>query len=415
MMNCFNDIKKITNGYLSTDVYEKLYLYAKDAKQGIILDVGPAQGGSTVCFSMAMQDNDALEKIITIDKFYGSAALKYNSGIEKNISVIKENLRYFELAPHIEFFPFDELDENDFKDEKIALLFIDADGAVDREFRRYFNSIVSGGIIIIDDYEKIINLQARTHFLKMQDDRNIRCFLEHNHIKHMEDYAFLGKQYLTYSLVNYFEDRHLIEILENCNGTIFCRKRQDAPLYGDENTQDIKKIRQKNKALYLECRERIVKEYRHLGNLLRDIMKVFQMNHAVLYDCFYYEVKDRMELCKVYEIHADSEDYIEDDFMIQDIPLDSLYNVDLNGTICRTKGDGNIIDDFLEQMGYENRTYIILRRAEGIHGVLVLFDNADRQYFPGSDGEELTACLNDEITCINGNIEKILYEFWGRL
>lgn len=57
---------------------------------------------------MNIGNGDAGEFCInTIDKFYGSAALKCSSNVEKNINVIRENLRYFKLSPQVQFFPFD--------------------------------------------------------------------------------------------------------------------------------------------------------------------------------------------------------------------------------------------------------------------------------------------------------------------
>lgn len=59
--------------------------------------------------------------------------------------------------------------------------------------------MVNEEIIIIDDYDNNLNLQARTRFLRMQSLNNVFVFLKHNNIETLEAYSFLGKQYLTYS------------------------------------------------------------------------------------------------------------------------------------------------------------------------------------------------------------------------
>ena len=403
----FEDIKEVTHGYLDKSIYERIYKYAKENdKDGIVLEIGPGQGASTICFAMAMQENKHILKIVSIDKFYGSAALKYVDNIEENINVIKNNIDYFNLTPYIEFIPFDKVKED--CSDNISLLFIDADGAIDRDFRRYFNNITSEGIIIIDDYEKGLNLQARTRFLKMHTIKSVNSFLYHNNIKKIEEYSFLGKQYLTYSIVNYLVDRGFIEIVENLNGTIFCKKKDNASIYSIDNEIEIYQLRKKQSELYLIFRNMIADTYKKIDSDLLKIMEDLDMANAIVYSCYYYEIKKRMQMSKVYEVHKDINNFIQDDFSIQDIDLETLSDVDFCTDTYVLADHKNVISHFIYKEGYSKTVYIMLKKENILQGIAILYDN---NYNDNVSGKEIvdhitklrnTFCSTEEV------VDKIL-------
>lgn len=413
-MDNFKIIKKITNGYLDSNIYKKIYDYALNAPSGIIVDIGPAQGGSTICFAKAMLKNQKLKKIISIDKFYESAALKYYDDVNKNVNVIKENLQYFGLDNNmVDFVTFDELDTTNELSERISILFIDADGSLDRDFKRYFNQVVADGIIIIDDYEKIINLQARTRFLKWQDDRNMWCFLNRNRVNLLEDYPLLGKQNLIYNMVNYFIENNFIEIIENNSGTIFCKKRSGVQCFSKKNIEELNVIRQYQKSAFLKYRQVIIKQYSKVKDTIIEICKILNMNHAILYENYYYAVKSRCQMVKVYETHTNKQENIEDDFIIQDLPtncLDELNQVLIYNNFCHVIEGNNVIDIFLTNMGYNEKIYIALKNNNCILGILIVFDNYFNDDFSADVLNDLVMRFSKKFELISQKSNKLIDE-----
>ncbi|MDK2967202.1 class I SAM-dependent methyltransferase [Lacrimispora sp.] len=412
-MNNFNEIKKITNGYLHASIYKKIYDYALNAPIGIVVDIGPAQGGSTICFAKAMLKNQKLKKIISIDKFYESAALKYYDDVNRNINVIQENLQYFGLDNNmVDFVTFDELDTTDEFSEKISILFIDADGSLDRDFKSYFNQVVTDGIIIIDDYEKIINLQARNRFLKWQSDRNMWCFLDKNRVNLLENYPLLGKQNMIYDMVNYFIENNFIEIIENDSGTIFCKKKFGKQL-SEKNMEELNVIRQDQKNTFLKYRKVIIDEYSKVKDTINEICKILNMNHAILYEYYYYAVKSRYQMAKVYETHTNEQENIEDDFIIQDLPTNCLNELDqvlIHKDFYQVTGGNSVIDIFLTNMGYNEKIYIALKNNNCILGILILFDSCFNDDFSANALNNLVMHFSKEFELISKKSNKLIDE-----
>jgi hypothetical protein len=418
-MDKFREIKKVTNGYLDSGVYKKIYDYALNAQSGVVVDIGPAQGGSTICFAKAMVKNQNLLKIISIDKFFESAALKYYDDVNKNIDVIKENLKHFGLDNNlVDFVTFDKLDTINKAFDKISILFIDADGSLDRDFNSYFNQVVEGGIIIIDDYEKIINIQARTRFLKWQNDRNMWCFMKRNSVKFLEDYPLLGKQYLTFDMVNYFVDNNLIEIIENINGTIFCKKKAGAQYFSEKNMKELKVIRNNHKNSFLKYRQIVIKQYSKLKDIMLEFCKILNMDHAILYENYYYAVKDRYQMVKVYETHTNEQENIEDDYAIQDLPTNSINDLNqelLYNGFCHVNNGNNVIDLFLTKMGYKEKIYISLKNDNCILGTLVVFGNSYNDNFSVNDLNNLIMGLSKEFELITLNSNQLIDKMESKL
>jgi predicted O-methyltransferase YrrM len=406
----FEKVKEKTSGYLDASTYEKIYHYAKENdKDGIILEIGPAQGASTICFALAMSENEHIDHIVSIDKFYGSAALKYPDDMDKNINVIKDNLQCFGLNPPIEFIPFDHSKEE--WADRIGTLFIDADGALDRDFKRYFNHVVNEGVIIIDDYDNNLNLQARTRFLRMQSLNNVFVFLKHNNIETLEAYSFLGKQYLTYSIVNYLAEQGFIDLIDNVNDTVFCRKNKEAPDFSILNVHEIYELRRAQVDLYLRYRKKIAEQYKKLDSDLSNVMNAFGAESAIVYSCYYYEIKKRMQMAKVYEQHKQKEHILEDDYSIQDINLELLNDVDFDKDICIISEKENVISNYLSGYGFGKTVYIMIKKDNVLQGVVILYGN-DIQSKSDPNEEEI-ARLRTTFGDIECDVEKILLELEG--
>ena len=62
-MTSFELIKEVTHGYLGADIYEKLYLAVLNAPEGDVIDIGPAQGASSISCALALQEKRSKSKV----------------------------------------------------------------------------------------------------------------------------------------------------------------------------------------------------------------------------------------------------------------------------------------------------------------------------------------------------------------
>lgn len=224
--------KKVTSGYLAPEVYREIYQTALESPEGMIVDIGPAQGGSTISLGLAAKDSGRKGKIYSIDVFQKSAALKSYDNVEENVVNLYENVEHYGLKDFVEVRVVGRDDTMLTKEmEPVSVLFIDADGAIDRDFEAFYNRLLPGAGIIIDDCENVINLQAKTRFLKWQTKMQEECFLKSLGLSDLESYTPLGKQYTTYQFVSYLKKNGYIEETKNMNGTIFARKPAAAPVF----------------------------------------------------------------------------------------------------------------------------------------------------------------------------------------
>lgn len=204
----FKKIKKDCNGMLSPLVYKKIYDTTKEVKDGVIVEVGTAHGASSVSIATAIKDENKNKTIsfFSIEKAVGGSREKYG-GINENTEIIRKNFEQYNVSQIIKLLIGDV--ESVYKkipdDKKIELLVLDADGAIDRDFRIFFNRMQKGSMIIVDDYEDFVKIKKEGLF-KLKID-----------LKHK----------LTYLLVNYFIEIGLVEKNDQVFNTIWLKKIND--------------------------------------------------------------------------------------------------------------------------------------------------------------------------------------------
>lgn len=320
----FQKIKELTNGYLEAGTYQKMYEYALNAPAGCVVDIGPAQGGSTICFGLAVKENKKLNKIYSIDKYHGSNALWDYSDVAKNLRVLKRNLAAYGLEDMAVPIVYGQDDCNAvIGSQPTAVLFIDADGAIDRDMERYYNQIADDGIIIIDDYELKINIQAETRYLKWRSDEQIEEFLKENGVDNLLMFTPLGKHYTTYKLTEYLIRNGYMEMLDCSNNTLFARKCKNSPCYTYETKQAMMQIREEILTEFQQRREKIMAYYDKVELWLKKLMKKHFCYTAMLLERYYYPAKSRYHVVKVLEISADEnckKEYVH----IQDINIEDI-------------------------------------------------------------------------------------------
>lgn len=375
----FYEIKKLTNGYMDEKVYEKIYQYALLVPSGSIVDIGPAQGASTICFGLAAKKNKGIEHIYSIDKFYLSAALSDFNSIEKNVNKLKQNLEVYKCEKSISIIEAGKEPQELFN-KKLSLLFIDADGALDRDFFKYYNNLVSNGIIIIDDCQKTINIQTISRNLKFQFQYQVTNYLKWIEISDIEDYTPLGKQYTTYKFVEYFINNNFINVIEEINGTIFAIKSETSKKLNQQHISELKSIRKDIVKLYNQSRESIRSIYETLKEPLLDFAKQIEIQNVILYESSFYAAKFRYQFNKIYEWHSDKNRYLIDDYKIQTIQEDKISDIFRklaeNIVIERqlNKERGNSLEKYLYKNNFKKIVYIPLFHNRILLGFMIIFE-----------------------------------------
>jgi predicted O-methyltransferase YrrM len=222
-------VRARTKGMLHRRVYAAIYLAARSAPAGDFVDIGPAQGGTTIALTLGRRDSGLAGKVYSIDRFAGSAALVDRHAQAVNVETLKRNVanlgdpsrsailvgRPEQVAAQVD-------------SDGLAGIVIDADGAIDRDFSLFFDHLVSGAAVIIDDYEDRINKRAIDGYLVWDDERLSR-HLQQKGEASLLNYCPLGKDYTTFRLVNFFIERGFIVVRQLVNTTLFAEKRPDAP------------------------------------------------------------------------------------------------------------------------------------------------------------------------------------------
>lgn len=301
----FRCIKEKTSGYLDVDVYKEMYEAALSLTDEIIIDIGPAQGASTICFAMAAKKNLKIETICSIDVFKGSDALKYKYSIENNKKVIKNNLKEFECENRVDLYEACNVSDarNKYKNMKIGLIFIDADGNIDRDLLFWHKLFSENCIFVIDDVRNTVNTHSRNVYLKIQSNEHLYKLMEKKGIANIVDYPLLGKQYTTWALVEYLIKNDYITLKKMKGETLFA---QVGTRVWEEDTmkEEMKEIREKIYEKFEAMNKKLRNVYKQLKKPLGNILNMFDCSYVALYE-FY--SNDKKKATQIYELGMKSE------------------------------------------------------------------------------------------------------------
>jgi len=181
-------VKKKANGMLSVDVYNQMYSEAQKTKQGTtILEIGTAHGAGTISLALGMHSKN---RVVSIDKIIGGSRDKFGT-LDENRTIIENNFKYFNVEKVIDFYigTSTKVALNLSKDMALSMLVIDADGAIDRDFELFYNRLLPGSSVIIDDY--FDSVRIRYEKKKTYIDQKFR--LTHMLISFMEQEKLLEK------------------------------------------------------------------------------------------------------------------------------------------------------------------------------------------------------------------------------
>ena len=173
---------------LSIDVYQEMYHLAQKVEQNTtILEIGTAHGAGTISLALGSQGKN---RIASIDKITGGSRDKFGT-LEENKVIIKNNFKYFGVEKVIDFYigTSTEIAPHLPEELTISMLVIDADGAIDRDFELFYNKLLPGSTIIIDDYSNYVRIKKDKKITRI--DQKFR--LTHMLVSFMEQASLLKK------------------------------------------------------------------------------------------------------------------------------------------------------------------------------------------------------------------------------
>ncbi len=249
----FRRVKQVASGRLASGTYRELYRVATKLEPGCIVEIGPAQGASTISLALGARENAHPIKLFTIERGEASQALASATDVDMNRRAIESNLEAFGVRDAVEIVIGDVADVHpETGDGPISLLCIDADGALDRDFRLFFNRLVDGAPIVIDDCLDVINDHARNRYLKWTEPEELEEYVRGKGATHFRDLCPLGKEYTTYRFVQYFLEQGLLSDARDVRRTLFARKAVGARFDEEKHGPGLERIRDQIEAEYLE-------------------------------------------------------------------------------------------------------------------------------------------------------------------
>lgn len=240
----FASIKEKCNGMLSKEIYYELMKRASEALPGNMLELGAAHGAGTVSIARGIKKANSNAILYSFEKCCGGSRDRYGDK-ETNVRILNDNIEHFDCSSIVKIIT-DKVGKEALKKRNLpitpplSLIFIDADGALDRDFLLFYNMLVPGADIIIDDYEnkKALNFAVGTT-------------------------NPLGKEYTTYKFINYFLKKGFIEKRENDfqlssghDNTLFFIKPETITEPVEFNEKDFTRIR---KNIKWEARMEVLK------------------------------------------------------------------------------------------------------------------------------------------------------------
>jgi predicted O-methyltransferase YrrM len=209
---------------LVTAAMKAMYEASLSVTRGVYVEIGPAQGGSTVSIALGRQAAGRSDiPIYTADVFTSSEALK-SSDVATNVEVLKSNLKAFGVGDNVRLVivPREDIATVVPADAEIGLFFVDADGALDRDFAQFYDRVLPGGHIILDDCEDKLS----TKYLDYSA-RKLSRYMEVKHSTDMADLTPFGKHYTVYKFAQLMIELGLMDEVKTVKNTAFFRKTGD--------------------------------------------------------------------------------------------------------------------------------------------------------------------------------------------
>jgi hypothetical protein len=199
----FREIKFRANGMLDPLVYAEINRWASSVEADIV-EIGTAHGAATISAALGLP---AGFRVRTVERMNGGSRARYG-GPEENIRIIHANLARFGVTDKVRLHVGSvDVVAPEMGEEPIGMLILDADGCIDRDFRLFYDRLVPGAPIVIDDY--------RPHYVGTTQSGG--------------ELVVDQKHRITTLLVDLFVELGLIQRQKIINDTFFGRKPFNAP------------------------------------------------------------------------------------------------------------------------------------------------------------------------------------------
>lgn len=254
-------VKKRTRGKMSSTAYAELYRCARSAGEGRLVEIGPAQGASTIALALGRKKSLYPVDLISIDRFERSNSLRSTVDRDTNISQLKSNLSKYKVSDDVKIFTVSDNSRREYaaiNDTPISLLFIDADGAIEKDLDALFEQLSAGCRVILDDFEDKISNLAHRKYLKFSMEDEIQ-YLRHHDVESFAELVPLGKSLTVFRIASILIRFGILETGFTIGNTLFTR------------LPDILPTRQNFDAALRECgaeREQILEEFNDLRERL---------------------------------------------------------------------------------------------------------------------------------------------------
>jgi predicted O-methyltransferase YrrM len=157
----WKDLKTRAFGMLPPAVYEKIYHTAFRGPDLDIVEIGGAAGAASIAAALGLKESGKSSRVIVVEKLQGGS--RSGNSYETNLDIFRRNVSAFDVEAQIELFPHHVTPETVdqlkalIRTKLISALVLDADGRIDRDFRAFWNMVVPGGHIVIDDYKNDVS------------------------------------------------------------------------------------------------------------------------------------------------------------------------------------------------------------------------------------------------------------------
>ena len=153
-----------TEGLLGADVYEAIHRTFLDDAVGDhdVVELGGASGSASIAIAWALQERQRGGKLVVVEKFEGGTRAKFG-GYDENYERFQNFVKRYGVADRIRLFPDYLTMENSSEmlelvgTSQIGGLMLDADGHIFRDFAIFWERLVPGAPIVIDDYDPEIS------------------------------------------------------------------------------------------------------------------------------------------------------------------------------------------------------------------------------------------------------------------
>lgn len=173
----FSKIKSACNGMMRTECYERIYDAALGSPGMAFVEVGTGHGAGAVCLALALRDSGRQGTVYTIDRFEGGSRSRYGDAAQ-NMAIAEGAIASFGVASMIQFIQGDAaIVGKAVPETDIGMLLIDCDGRIDRDFASFYDRLVPGGAVVIDDVANRVRARKRGEMLRIDQKHRLSHLL----------------------------------------------------------------------------------------------------------------------------------------------------------------------------------------------------------------------------------------------